>query len=191
MKIFVILFLFLLFILFVPIKLKGKVNYSIFNNTGYVSIYFYKIKVFLCKISFIPFKILIETKKKKIQIDVMKKEDEYSYGEILFKILMKKIKIDNIRFISKFGLFRDCLVSTIGSGTMLVTMSILMSIISSKKTLDNSEITVFPDYTSNRLLLCFSGSIRLNIFVVILSLIISLFKVIKRGIKNYGNKKTC
>ena len=83
MKIFVILFLFLLFILFVPIKLKGKVNYSIFNNTGYVSIYFYKIKVFLCKISFIPFKILIETKKKKIQIDVMKKEDEYSYGEIL------------------------------------------------------------------------------------------------------------
>ena len=191
MKIFVILFLFLLFILFVPIKLKGKVDYSIFNNTGYVSIYFYKIKVFLCKISFIPFKILIETKKKKIQIDVMKKEDEYSYGEILFKILMKKIKIDNIRFISKFGLFRDCLVSTIGSGTMLVTMSILMSIISSKKTLDNSEITVFPDYTSNRLLLCFSGSIRLNVFVVILSLIISLFKVIKRGIKNYGNKKTC
>lgn len=191
MKIFVILFLFLLFILFVPIKLKGKVDYSVLNNTGFISVYFYKIKVFLCKISFIPFKILMETKKKKIQIDVMKKEDEYSYGEILFKILMKKIKIDNIRFISKFGLFRDCLVSCVGSGTMLVTMSILMSIISSKKTLENSEITVFPDYTSNRLFLCFSGSIRLNVFVVILSLIISLFKVIKRGIKNYGNKKTC
>lgn len=191
MKIFVILFLFLVFILFIPIKLKGKVDYNIFNNTGYVSIYFYKIKVFLGKISFVPFKILIETKKKKIQVDFMKKEDEYSYGEILFKILMKKIKIDNIRFISKFGLFRDCLVSAVGSGTMLVTMSILMSIISSKKTLENSEITVFPDYTSNRLLLCFSGSIRLNVFVVILSLLISLFKVIKRGIKNYGNKKAC
>ena len=190
MKIFVIL-LFLLFILFVPIKLKGKVDYSVLNNTGFISIYFYKIKVFLCKISFVPFKIIIETKKKKIQVDFMKKEDEYSYGEILFKILMKKIKIDNIRFISKFGLFRDCLVSCAGSGTLLVTMSILMSIISSKKTLDNSEITVFPDYTSNRLLLCFSGSIRLNVFVVILSLLISLFKVIKRGIKNYGNKKTC
>ena len=191
MKIFVILFLFLLFILFIPIKLKGKVDYSVLNNTGFISVYFYKIKVFLCKVSFIPFKILIETKKKKIQVDFMKKEDEYSYGEILFKILMKKIKIDNIRFISKFSLFRDCLVSCVGSGTMLVSMSILMSIISSKKTLDNSEITVFPDYTSNRLLLCFSGSIRLNVFVVILSLIISLFKVIKRGIKNYGNKKTC
>ena len=127
MRLFIILFLLLLFILFVPIKLKAKVNYDILNNYGFVSIYFYKLKVFLCKISFVPFKILIETKRKRFKFKIFKKEKDYSYGEIFFKEVMKRLRINNLRLTSRFGLFQDCLLSSIGSGSILALSSILMS----------------------------------------------------------------
>lgn len=191
MRLFIILFLLLLFILFVPIKLKAKVNYDILNNYGFVSIYFYKLKVFLCKISFVPFKILIETKRKRFKFKIFKKEKDYSYGEIFFKEVMKRLRINNLRLTSRFGLFQDCLLSSIGSGSILALSSILMFTLSSEKNIEHGKIMVFPDYMHSRMLFCFSGSVRLNIFLIILSLVVSLFKTIKRGVKKYGNEKTC
>ena len=47
----VLLFLFLL-ILFMPIKLRSKIDFNVFINEGIFSLFFFKLKIMLAKLEF-------------------------------------------------------------------------------------------------------------------------------------------
>lgn len=190
MKLFFILFFIFIFILFFPINLKGKIIYNILHNSGYLSIYYYKLKMFLANLRFTPFIVFIESKKIKASFDIFKKEEQYSFSEIFFKEIFKRVKIKNFRLFSKFGFMRDCMLSCIGSGTMTILSSLTMSLLMNKKTVFNSCIQIFPDFLYSRFLICFTGSITLNLFLIIYCAIVSLLKIMVREVKRNGSKKT-
>ena len=189
MKLFFILFFVFIFILFFPINLKGKIIYNILNNSGYLCIYYYKIRLFLANLRFIPFKVLIESKKIKTSFDMFKKEEQYSFSEFFLKEIFKRLKIKNFRLFSKFGLMQDSMLSCIGSGTITFLSSLMMVLIMNKKKVFYSCIQVFPDFLYNRVLICFTGSITLNLFLIIYCAMVSIVKIIIREGKRNGSKK--
>ena len=177
MRLFIILFLFLLLFLFIPIKFKSKVIYNILNNKGYLSIYFYFIKLFDTTWEIVPFKIIINNKNKKdIKISLYDAGKEADFKELFFKSLLKKVKLINFRTIGRFGIMQDCLLSSAGSGALIVFLQIFNCFLMSKKRCRNLSCQIFTDFNKNNFLLCITTSIKFNLFVVITCALSSLIK---------------
>lgn len=186
---FIFLFFILLTILllFMPIKLRCKIDYDVFRNDGLLSLFLFKIKLLLAKIKFKNFAILLKDKKKTTTIYLFNGQEQSKFGDIFLEKLLQNIKVNNSRFISKFGIMRDCLLSSIICGTMINISSVFGCLIAQKK--DNVKLSVYcmPDYLHNTFVMCFTSSITFNLFVLLKCLVISTIKIcFKRRYKN-GN----
>ena len=186
---FIFLFFILLTILllFMPIKLRCKIDYDVFRNDGLLSLFLFKIKLLLAKLKFKNFTILLKDKKKTTTIYLFNGQEQSKFGDIFLENLLQNIKVDNSRFISKFGIMRDCLLSSIICGIMINISSVFGCLIAQKK--ENVKLSVYcmPDYLHNTFVMCFTSSITFNLFVLLKCLIISTIKIcFKRRYKN-GN----
>jgi len=178
--VFIILFFVVLIILFFPINLKGKLAYNVFSNKGYISFYFYKLRLSLLKIKFIPFKFIIKDKDKEFSITDIKNQTNFS--DIFIGVLIKEIKIKNFRVLSCFGFNKDCLITSLGGAILLLSALTLSAMVIKKNSADNLTCNIFPDYKKTNFIFCFTSSIVLNLFTVIYCFVISLFIKLKKGI---------
>ncbi len=175
--------LLLLLILLFPIKLKGKLIYNLFKNEGIISIYFYKLKLFVSHFKLLPHKILIYGKKKKdISFYFFNQNNQGSIIDIFLMQLIKQIKLNNFRTYANFGLFENAFASSIGSGTLNIMSGVANSYLVNK--LDSECITsqIFADYTKTKFIMCFTSSIQLNLLIVIYCFLSSFIIKLKRRI---------
>ncbi len=183
MKWFIILFLLLLLILLFPIKLKGKLVYNLFKNEGIISIYFYKLNLFVSHFKIMPHKILIYGKKKKdISIYFFDDVDQSSVLDIFFMTLIKQIKLNNFRTYANFGIEDNAFASSIGSASLMIVSGFASSFLVNSKSTDNIISQIFADYTKTKFIMCFTSSIQLNLFLVIYSFLSSFIIKLKRRI---------
>lgn len=183
MKWFIILFLLVLLILLFPIKLKGKLIYNLFKNEGIISIYFYKIKLFVSHFKILPHKILIYGKKKKdISIYFFDTDNQSSVLDIFFVSLIKQVKLNNFRTYANFGLCENAFASSIGSGTLNIFTGLANSYLVNYMDSENITSQVFTDYTKTKFIMCFTSSIQLNLFIVLYCFISSFIIKLKRRI---------
>lgn len=173
-------FFLVLLILFIPIKLKGKLIYNVFKNEGHVSLFFFNIKLFLASISFKAFKLIVKTKKKESAIPLTNMQKKEGFGDYFFSEILDKVKINDIRNFTRFGIIQDCMVSCMGSGMIIILSSLINTFLYNKKTISNSLVQVFPDYTNSRFLNCITSSITINLFVIIWALVVSFIKFLKK-----------
>ena len=187
MKLAIILIILLIFILFIPLRLRGKIIYNAISNNGYISFYFYKINVFLAEFKPGVKSIKLQTNKKNIEFEFFKKEEDYALNELFIKNLLRETTINNVKIITKIGLFNNNLLSCNICGILNTSLSILRVLTKRVKRL---QTYFFPDFLMSRALFCLTISVQFNIFLILLSFLKSLMKIIKRG-KFYGNKKAC
>lgn len=174
-------------ILFFPVRIKAEVAYSIFSNKGYLSLFLFKPKVFICRYKIKNFKLFVETKKKNFEIDLLNEKNQTSFGEIYLSQIIKKIRIKNLRLISRFGFNGDMMVSCLGGASIKILFSIFLGIICEKKKIDNYEIKSYvTDSTS--FLNVLTSSVQFNLFILILGLVKTIILKFKKGlVKKYGN----
>lgn len=183
MKWFIILFLLALLILLFPIKLKGKLIYNLFKNEGIISIYFYKIKLFVSHFKILPHKILIYGKKEKdISIYFFDTDNQSSVLDIFFVSLIKQVKLNNFRTYANFALCENAFASCIGSGTLNIFTGLASSYLVNYMDSENITSQVFTDFTKTKFIMCFTSSIQLNLFIVLYCFISSFIIKLKRRI---------
>lgn len=178
----------IIILLFFPIRVKSKLIYNVFNNKGYASLFFYNLKLLICRYKFKKLKLIARAKNKEFEIDLINEKNQTNFGEIYVMQLLKKIRIKNLKLFSQFGFNRDLLASSVGGASLNIIFGIMLSIICNKKKIDNYEITTINNEARTTFLIIISTSIQLNIFWLILSFIKTLLLKIKKGMVNsYGN----
>lgn len=163
-----------------PIKLKSKLIYNLIKNKGYISIYFYNLRLFVAKWKFVPFKILVKSKKKDISIyfNNLKKQNDYS--DIFFSQIVKKIKIISFKNFSNIGIKKNCMLTALGCGLVKISTGIFNSFLINKKSIENMNSQTFANFNKNNFLFCVTGSAQINLMIVIYCAISSIFiKIIK------------
>lgn len=186
MIVFLIVFLVLFFLLLFPIKLKAKVIFDLLSNSGYISAFFFKIRVFLGKISLAPTKLILQTKKNLSCLYFFENKSNEDFSEMFFGNLIKCIRLNDLRFIGRFGLFANCLLTSLCCGSSMTVMGIMYAILNSNRGQIPSDIRLFPDYRHNTILICFTSSITINLLAIIRSFITTICLYSKRSQKN-GN----
>ena len=180
----VLLFLFLL-ILFMPIKLRSKIDFNVFINEGIFSLFFFKLKVILAKLEFQPFKILVKTKKQTIPIYLFSAQRENNFVDLFFDEFLHSLSFNNAKFISRFGIMQDCMLSSVGCGCLLNAFSLISCQIAQNKKRAMTSIYCSPDYNYNTFIVCLSTSITFNIFILLKCLVVSIVRILlKEGKKN-------
>ena len=187
MIIFIIVVVFVL-LLFLPIRIKSKVIFNFLSNSGYISMFLFKLKIFLGKISLLPTKIVIKTKNKTRYLCFLCNDKDNTFGEKFFTNLIQNIKIKNLRLFGKLGLLQDCLFTSLSCGGILMGFGVLYSLLNTKRGIVASSLKLFPDYKYNTILLCFTGSIQLCLFAILKSFVKTICDYVKRS--QYGNKET-
>jgi len=190
MKVFLILFLLIMLLLLFPLKIKSKVIYNLMKNNGFVSFYFYNIRLFVGRWKFVPFKLIIKGKKKDVVIGLSNLQTQNDYKDIYINQLMKKIKINNVRSYVKFGFNKDALITSLGGAGLKILSGVACCLLSLKESKKIFMSQVYPDYTNTILFICVTASIQLNLIIIIYCFFSSFILNIKRGSKKYGNKKT-
>jgi len=176
MRVFFILFFVLFLLLIIPLNLKTKLIYNMLKNQGFVSVYFYKIKLLVNKWKFIPFKIVIENKKgKKSYIYFNKPNKNNSYKDIFLNQIIKKIYIKNFRTYANCGIKENYLATAIGVGVLKIVVAIFNCFLLSVKSASNLNSQIFCDFKRNKFFLCLTLSIQINLFAILGCLISSFF----------------
>ncbi len=187
MKIALFVICLVLFILFIPIKVRGKINYNIFLNSGYVSLFFYKIKILVARFKIKIFKIEVwPLNKKPISLYFKDLKNQSTFSDMFFANLLGVIKVKNFKIISNFGAQNDYLTSSLISGFLKIISGVVFCLFknnfNSAKSIQN-----FTSYNQTKFLVAATVVIRLNLFYVILALIKSVIlyqgkrKVLRNG----------
>ena len=170
------LFLLVILLLFIPLNLKVKVIFNAFENKGYVSVYFYKLKIIVKKWKFIPFKIVIQNKNKKetsIYFNKLSKNNEYK--DIFSSQIIRKLHIKNFRTYANFGFNENCLITAVGVGFLKIIVGFFNCFLLNIKDASNLDSQIFCDFKKNKLFLCLTSSVHLNLFAIVSCLISSFF----------------
>ncbi len=175
-------------LLFFPIKVKAKVIFNFLTNKGFVSLFLFGFNAFLGKIKILPTKLALLSKKKLSYLYFFKNNTQEDFSEMFYSNLLRNVRLNDLRFIGKFGLFTNCLLTSLSCGGVMMGGGIVYSLLNSFRGRVPSSIKIFPDYRGNTLLLCFTSSIKLNLFVILKTFIQTICDFIKRSKKN-GNKK--
>ena len=180
MRVTIILFLLLIFLLLIPIKLKSKLIYNLIYNRGYLSIYFYNLRLVVARWKFVPFKILVKTKKKDISIYFNSLKNQNAYSDIFFSQLIKKIKINNFRNFTNVGIKNNAMVTALICGFVKSITGVVSSFLVNKKNINNIDSQIFANFTNSNFLLCLTGSTQINLILVIYCVISSFFIKLKK-----------
>ena len=187
MKALIITSAIILFLLFVPLRIKVKINYDFLQNYGFSSGYFFNLRLFSFGMRLLPNKIHLEGKKKQLNITLIDFGDKKSFSEEYFSTLIKLLKLKHIRVLSHIGFEDNCMLSCLICGGLNAVFGSL-ACVATKNDAVPFEINNFPDFLKSNLLCGFSSSVDVTIFKMLLALIKTISKKI-RGVKN-GRKET-
>ena len=180
MRLFIILFLLLIFLLLIPIKLKSKLVYNLICNRGYISVYFYNLRLFVAKWKFVPFKIFVTTKKKDISIYFSNLKKQNVYSDIFFSQLVKKMKINNFRNYTNIGINNNSMLTAISCGFVKIIIGVFSCFLINKKSISSLNSQIFANFNKSNFLFCLTGSAQINLILVIYCAVSSFFiKLIK------------
>ena len=189
MKTFLIIYFVVLFVLFFPINLKTKISFNFYDNSGFLSLYFYRLKLGLFLLSFSPFKIVLHSPKKQIKLDLFSLKNSSKYGEVFLSNIIDVTHINNANMFLSFGIFDAFISSTFCAlvdslGMSAITLSL------PHKHFDNFSFKAMPCYFEDTFVIALSLSATINIFWIIFCLIKSLFETIAnaRKFKTKSNK---
>lgn len=184
MKVFFGVLLIIVLILLFPLKIKGKFTYDIFNNYGFVSLFFFSLKLSIFKIKFLPFKIKIKAKGKRFYVTFRDIISENNFGEVFFNTILKVVKIKSIKLFSNFAIKDNAYVSHLTSGLFYVLFGSAFSYFSQVKNFYNVECLNFANFTNTNFVINFTCSTQTNLLMIIICFVISIFKNFKRVREN-------
>lgn len=176
-------------LLFFPIKIKAKMIFNFLTNKGYISLFLLNFKVFLGKISVSPTKLVVQTKKRLSYLYFFGSKTQEDFGEIFCINLLQNIRLNDLRLIGRFGLFSNCLLTSLFCGGVMMGTGVLYPFLNAFRGQVPTSVSFFPSYIDNKMLFCFTSSILLNLFVILKSLIETICDFAKRRQKD-GNKET-
>ena len=181
MKILFLITIVLILLIFLPIRFKGKFIYDVMDNNGYLSFFIFKLKFFLAKFRLFFLKIEIERKNKKIEtIYFSEIQSKSKFREIFFSEFIKVISIKNIRIYSCFGIEDNSYVSSILTKLFDIVLKITRIFLKNKKHIQHSQICIIPNFYNSKSLVCFTGSIKFNLLLIIFCFFKSILILIKK-----------
>ena len=187
-KLLVIVIGMLITILFLPIKLRCKINYDVFNNKGFLSLFLYKIKIIVVRWNVKKNCIIFKTDKKELKINVFDTKGKAAFSEIFMRQIIKKININNLRIMYHFGFNKDMLVISVGGALLNILTRNIVKVVSIKTKLKDYDLNLFVSEKKTIFLLVFTSVIKINLFLIILCFIKAIGIKIKKGlVKKYGN----
>ena len=184
MKIIIGIFLLIFFILLLPLTFKGKISYNIFNNYGYISLFFFSIKLCLLKIKILPFKIRFKTNKKKFYLTFSSFISEDNFGEVFLNTLLKFIKFKSIKFFTNMSIKDNAYFPYLIAGTLYILFGTFYSYYSLSKNFYNVECLNFANFTNTNFVINLTCSVKVSLLIIIICFFISVFKNLKREVKN-------
>ena len=137
MKVFLFVLGIILILLFFPFRLKGKLSYNILKNEGYLSLFFYSIKLTLISIKFLPFKIKLKSQNKKFYLSFKDLVQENNFGEVFINSIFKVVKIKSIKFFSNLQFKDNSFLPYLTCGTLYVLFGVFYSFFSNIKNFSN------------------------------------------------------
>ncbi|MGN0798702.1 MAG: hypothetical protein ACI4L7_03995 [Christensenellales bacterium] len=187
MKWLLITVMIIIFLLFIPIRIKVKIHYDFLQSHGFASGYFFNIRLFLFGLRLMPNKIQLEGKKKNYVFPIIDFGNKKTFGEDYFGFLIKLLRLTHIRALSRIGIEDNCMLSCLTCGMLNVVFgSVACVALGDSET--PFEINNFPNFLYKSALYGISSSVDITIFKMLLALIQTFSKKI-RSVKN-GNKQT-
>lgn len=179
MKIFLVVLFAVLFLLFVPIKLKFKVDFDFLSNKGYLSLYFFSLKLLVSKLFLLPTKLVIITHGKRDYLPFFDPPEKKKFKDIFFEKVVSNVDVANLRLFSNFGLFGDGVLSSMGAGALNIAGGLACTYFMQKRNLENATVQNFMDMTSNKFIVAVTSSINVSFFLIIFCALQTLVYMIK------------
>ena len=188
MKIFIFVLILVLIILLFPFRIKGKFSFDIFNNYGFLSLFFCNLKLSLVRIKFLPFKVKLTTKNKKIYLTFKDFLTENNFAQVYLDCILNVVRIKSFKLFSNIQFKDNSYLQYLVSSLFYVGFGIAYSILNTVKNFSNIECLNFANSTNTSFVINFSVSMQLNLFLVIYCFFVSIFRNLKRvrSLKN-GN----
>lgn len=188
MRIFLIILLIVNLLLFFPLVLKCKVDYNLLENRGILSAYFFVFNVSVLKFKFLTNKIVIKNKDRHLSfLYYTDLASQNKIREIFLLLIFKNLRVRNLRFIDVAGKRENVFLTSMLSGGMNVLMSSVMCVLSEKTDIEKFSFVTFPDFFEDKMLICFSTSISINLFKIIYCFVSAVIIKIKKKEIRYGH----
>lgn len=185
MKWLLIITMIIIFLLFIPIRIKVKIHYDFMQSHGFISGYFFNIRLFLFGLKLMPNKIQFEGKKKNFVFSIIDFGGGKSFGEDYFGCLIKLLNLTHIRQLSRIGFEDNCMLSCLTCGALNAVFGSLTCVAFGDSETP-FEINNFPNFLYKSALFGFSSSVDITIIKMLLALIQTFSKKI-RSVEN-GSK---
>lgn len=186
MKTFLFVFFIVLILLCFPFRIKCKFSYNVFSNSGFLSLFFYGIKLSLVKIKILPFKVKLRTKNKKFYLSFKDFIKENTFGEVYLNSIFGVTKIKSIKIFSNIQLKNNSFLPYLLTGSLYLIFGVFYSYFSFFKNFYSIKCLNFANSTNTNFVINFTISVQLNLFLIIYCFFVSIFKNIKR-IKEIDN----
>lgn len=187
MQTFFIVYFVAIFILFLPLKLRGKAGYNFLENKGFISVFAFKIHIFYATLSFLPIKLSVNVKgKKRFFIDLVALRNGGNFSQVFFRQLFDTLSINNLKSNLTFGTNNPFVTSMI-CGAFISSIMSSLAFVSHKKSIKWGQVTTYPNFLESRCFLSFTFSLSINLFWIIYSFFCALFTLVfykKRQEKN-------
>jgi len=180
-----IVFIILFGLLFVPINLKFKVFYDLFNNTGnFKFLLFNKIKLINVNLRLINNNIEVTTKKgKKILLPLSCFDANLEFYNQLQKALFKRLIVKRFYLTINVGVSENAFLSSMISGYIQVFLSIILSYFSYKSGEFKPITKIKTHYNEERLNARLKGQINISTIGLFLSIIRAWIKKTQKAKK--------
>lgn len=188
MRIFLIVLLIVNLILFLSLVLKCKVDYNLLENKGIIRVYFFIFTISTIKFKFLTNKILLKNKNKRVNfLYYTDLASQNKVREIFLLLIFKNLCVRNLRFIDLVGKKENAFFTSLLSGGMNVAMSTIGCVLSEKTAIEKFSFVSFPDFFENKMLICFSTSISINLFKILYCYVSALIIKSRKKEMKYGH----
>ena len=171
----VIIFI-VLFLLFVPIFIKIKLNFNVLNNFGTFKFYVFGIRIYFVKIRFSKNQINIIGKKKEKNINLDLNDSVLQFVNKLIYQLFLKIKITKLSLVASFGKKNDAFLPAMLCGIEEVFFYALLGYCYTKKGVFNTNLNNSITAEKDECNFEFIIKAVFNLFMVLISIIVAKFR---------------
>lgn len=185
MKIFLGIFFIILILLLLPIKIKGKINFNVLDNVGYITGKFFFIRVLFFKFYFIGSTLMLVNKRYKVHpFDLRGVESPSAFSDIFVIQLLRLFHFNTIKLYATVGDADNAFNTAMLCSMITIPVNSLLAYIKVKKPLTKINAGVFPSFCANSFIAGGASCITFNLLGFIYCFIKSLTIFICGGLKN-------
>lgn len=174
MNVFLIIFFILLLLLFFPITLRGSFKFDVSQNMGDVLLQFFKIKVYMAKVSFSTKEVTLTSQKRALVFPFSGIKNGGDFKTRFLKNLAVFAKYNNARILGSVGIVNNAMASSLTCGLLNIFSGGALSFATNKLNIKNYTYEFFPSFLMPTMDLYLSSSITINLAVVLYSAIYGL-----------------